>query len=145
MAVKNRFKIPRFAADLAASAENAVADLYFTEEMDSLKQAWHLASLTSVERWCWLNPPFSDIEPWVKKATIESHSGAHTIMLVPASVGANWWRDWVGPYSFQLFLNGRLTFIGETTPYPKDCALLIYAPFQLKGSEVWDWRTRVVS
>lgn len=92
----------------------------------------------------WLNPPYANIEPWVQKCAEESKRGAHIACLVPASVGANWWRDWVVNDSYQLFLNGRLKFVGCTDYYPKDCALLLYTPFIRSGSAIWNWREDVV-
>lgn len=133
--VRKRLHVTQFAVDLAASAENTVAPEYFTEAQDSLVQPWHVFS-----GWCWLNPPFSDIEPWVAKACNEAEKGANIVMLVPASVGSNWWSAYVEHYSYQIFLNPRLTFVGETTPYPKDCALLIYTPLTLTGNECWRWK-----
>ena len=135
IAVRSKLWITDFAIDLAASAQNSVVSgCYYDEAVDSLKQTWQFGS------WCWLNPPYADIRPWVEKAAHESALGARIAMLVPASVGANWWKDYVVNSSYQLFLNGRLTFAGCTTPYPKDCALLLYTPFIRSGNAVWEWR-----
>jgi hypothetical protein len=89
--------------------------------------------------WNWLNPPFSDLRTWVQKALEESRQGAHTAMLVPAGVGANWWRDWVHTKARVLLLNGRITFVGHNQPYPKDCALLLYEPNVIPAYETWTW------
>ena len=138
-AVKKRLHIEHFSIDLAASAENTVADNFYSEEDDSLVQNWN--QWRSIRGgWAWLNPPFGDIEPWVAKAANEAENGAQIVMLVPASVGSNWWSAYVEHYSYQIFLNPRLTFVGETTPYPKDCALLIYTPLALTGNECWRWK-----
>ena len=134
--VRLRLGIEAFTVDLAADNFNTQACFWYSEEDNSLVQDWS----QWVGQWCWLNPPFAHIEPWVEKAAKEAKLGAQVVVLVPASVGANWWRDWVEPYAYQVFLNGRLTFVGETTPYPKDCALLIYTPWGFRGHEVWDWR-----
>lgn len=140
-AVKHRLRIPDFSIDLAASKENAVCSVWYDEEADSLHpdRPWDMPE----GGWAWLNPPFSNITPWAAKAAKEAQRGAHIAMLIPASVGANWWRDWVEAYAYQSFLNGRITFVGETTPYPKDCALLLYTPWQFMGHEIWNWRASV--
>src|SRR5678815_366168 len=98
-AVKRRLDIGWFRHDLAASPTNAQAATFYTEQDDSLKQDWH-----DMDGWLWLNPPFSDIGPWVEKAAFESAMGAHIAMLIPASVGANWWARYVQYSSYQLFL-----------------------------------------
>lgn len=138
-AVEKRLAIDSFDIDLAGDAENSVVnepDNVITEEMNSLapEVSW------KAEGWSWLNPPYSNIEPWVKKATFQSLSGAKIAMLVPASVGANWWRQWVNQFAYVTYLNGRITFVGHTAPYPKDLALLLYAPFLEGGSCNWRWR-----
>ena len=134
-AVKRRFGIEAFTCDLAASAANAVCPRYYTEADDALdrRTIWPLGG------WNWLNPPFANIRPWVARAWFESGAGVATLVLVPASTGANWWRDFVHKKALVLMLNGRVTFVGETTPYPKDCAILVYAPQVGSGYEIWTW------
>lgn len=81
-----------------------------------------------------------NISPWAEKAWTEAQNGAHVAMLVPASTGSNWWRAHVDGKAYITFLNGRVTFVGHSSPYPKDLALLLYAPFLSGGSTVWRWR-----
>ncbi len=138
-AVKRLLGIEHFVWDLAASTENTVVPgLYCHEHDDSLKHTWH-----GLAGWSWLNPPYANIAPWVEKAYRESWGSAKIAMLVPASVGANWWLNWVHYKAMVLFLNGRLTFVGQTQPYPKDCALLLYGAERQQGWDsycVWKWR-----
>src|SRR5438874_13650699 len=89
-ALKQKLGIGRFAADLAASQGNAVATLCYTEEDNALDDA----NTWNFNDWAFLNPPFANITPWAMKAVIESAKGAQIVMLVPASVGSNWWRDY---------------------------------------------------
>lgn len=134
VAVKKRLGIREFAYDLAADHSNAAAAKFFTAENNALLHEWWV-----IRGWSWLNPPFAALGPWVKKANLESLQGAYIAMLVPASVGANWWAEWVHRRAYVLFLNGRLTFVGETAPYPKDCALLLFTPDGAPGYDVWRW------
>lgn len=138
-AVRDRLKINEFGFDLAASEESKVCEAFFSEEQDSLAEHndWD-----NTLGWNWLNPPYNDITPWVKKASEQSLDGNLIAMLVPASVGANWWLNHVINESYQLFLNGRITFVGAKDPYPKDCALLLYTPFIRSGSVIWSWREK---
>lgn len=143
-AVKRRLHINDFFIDLAADAENAVCERFISEEMDSLVADWP----ETQNSWAWLNPPYDDIEPWVAKAANACANGTQVAMLVPASVGANWWRGYVEPYAYQSFLNGRLCFIpdwreqGYKSPplYPKDCALLLFTNWGFIGHEIWRWK-----
>lgn len=141
LAVKKRLGIETFAKDVAASDKNSVAPNYFTEERDGLASHnswyWHRG------HWAWCNPPYADIKPWVAKACAEAFKGAQIACLVPAAVGANWWKEHVENNAYVLFLNGRLTFGGCKDPYPKDCALLLYVPWRATGNQVWNWRDAV--
>lgn len=140
-AVKKRFGIGNFDIDLAADANNKQAPRFYGIETDALTQPWKIAS-----GWNWLNPPFGKIEPWVSRAFQQSKDfKAKTLVLVPASVGSNWWRNHVHGKCQVILLNGRITFLPETKPFPKDCCLLRYG---LRGVDyigepwydLWNWR-----
>lgn len=135
-AVRNLIGISEFFTDLAASPENAQASAYYTKEMDALTKEWHVLK----SGWLWLNPPYADIEPWVQKAFIECVKGAKIAVLVPASVGSNWWADWVDGVCSVYFVKGRVTFVGHKSPYPKDLALLLYRRPDITGYQMWDWK-----
>lgn len=138
-AVKSMLEIDAFDADLAADEHNAVAECYFTEQ-DSAFDAptWFFG-----EGWNWLNPPYANIAPWVRRAATEGQIGVQTAVLIPAAVGANYWRDYVHGIAMVYFLNGRITFVGCDAGYPKDCALLLYgAPESLCADfpyDIWTW------
>lgn len=148
VAVKRRFGVEWFDYDLAASALNAKARFYFSEREDSLQQDW--AELCGE---LWLNPPFGRIRPWASKCADTARTwmtwrkdsvilrGTHfgrIFFLVPASVGSEWFARHCHGQSLVLALRGRLTYVGETAPYPKDNVLCVYG--EPPGFEVWDWR-----
>lgn len=124
-----------FEWDLAATSENRVAAKFFPPEMDSLQQNWLI-----IQDYAWLNPPFYRIEPWVKKA---AQTDRDILVLVPASVGSQWWARWVHKVAAVYFIRPRLTFIGASAPYPKDCALLWYG--HSPGYWLWNWETHQLS
>lgn len=130
-AVINRFGLLSF--DLAADSSNKKHPNFFSPKDDSLKQKWH-----EIRGLLWLNPPFDPIQPWVEKCAHEASLGAKILLLAPASVGSNWFRDFVYNKSLVLVLNGRLTFVGETDPYPRDCFLACYG--WTPGFEIWNWK-----
>lgn len=41
----------------------------------------------------WLNPPYSEIEPWIAKAAARTADVA--ALLLPVRTGADWWRRYV--------------------------------------------------
>lgn len=161
-AAKAYLGVKQFDLDLAACADNAVSSCYFTIEQDALSLDWfdwmrngvfklfHNKTERTRKAWCWLNPPYDDIGKWAEKCLLESMKGLRVAFLVPASVGSNWWRDFVHEQAQVEFLNGRILFLdkfgepicspktGKPTPYPKDLALILYG--NEPGYDVWDWR-----
>ena len=132
-AVEARFGT--LAIDLAARADNAVAPLWLDEAVDSLTVDW--AGLPGRR---WLNPPFRHIAPWIAKAAELEHDTHETIVLVPASVGANWFADYVLDRARVVFVRPRLTFVGASDPYPRDLMLAVYGRGVRRGVEAWRWR-----
>lgn len=134
-AVRKRLGITNFSWDLAASSDNTVCPRYIDVATNSLTVDWN--NLGQRDCWLWLNPPFADIAPWARKCAEESDKGARIVFLVPASVGSNWYAQYVHGKSLVLFIRPRLSFDGNN-PYPKDCILAIYG--MAAGFECWDWR-----
>lgn len=128
-AAEKRFGKIQF--DLAAHSRNAKCADYYSLECgeNSLTLPWPEGKL------CWLNPPYDTIAPWALRCC---ESGARVLLLVPASVGANWFGDFVLNKSLVLALSPRLTFIGAKDPYPKDCILCAFG-FGKPGFEFWRW------
>lgn len=99
-----------FTLDAAASHENALCRLYYTEaglweqdddgpaeldpSVDGLTGSWEGESV-------WCNPPFSELEAWTDKAWSEFGTGCveSIVMLVPANrTEQGWWQKNVAPY-----------------------------------------------
>lgn len=119
----------------------------------------------------WLNPPFANVKPWADKCAKEAHacsSGPRIAMLVPASVGSNWFWDYVAPYAHVLQV-GRMPFVfrhqraikdpdgyvkgykqeeypacfdakGRPTPFQKDLMLCCYGMGGEGKFERWQWK-----
>lgn len=123
--------------DLAATRENSKGKRCLTPETDSLKAMWQIYD----GEIAWLNPPFADINPWAAKCAetaVELSGGSRILLLVPASIGSEWFRANVHGKAFVHALNPRLTFKGCTSPYPKDCLLAEYGASP--GFDVWRWK-----
>lgn len=139
------------AVDLAAEAHSKKAPEYIGPEVDSLKQDW---TRILNGRAGWLNPPYSNITPWAKKCAWECFQDDQNeiFLLVPASVGANWFWDWVWPFA-TVYSVGRMVFdncfdkYGQlvTTPYPKDLILAHYTNTTPHGVfQRWQWRGETI-
>lgn len=137
--------------DLAANKETSVAGPKYLGPgsqycEDALSARWDkdLLDLDVVcpfdfGRTLWLNPPYSNIAPWAEKAATCWRRHGWLLFLVPSSTGARWFQEHLVPRAMVLELVGRLTFRGQSTPYPKDLVLACFG-FGIVGRAAWDWR-----
>lgn len=143
-AVEKRFGQLGF--DVAAEPDTAVTPWYWTAEDDAFTKDWaaeyYVRKGVGLPAMLWLNPPYSNIEPWAKRCLETAGRGAEVLLLVPASVGSNWYRDHVHGKADIYYLNGRITFVGASDPYPKDLMLVHYHLRALAKSKVVVWRWR---
>ncbi len=59
----------------------------------------------------YVNPPYSDKAPWIRKSLIEHIQGKTIVMLLPVDTSSRWFQRWIHPYASQIrFLNQRLIF-----------------------------------
>ena len=173
-AVTKRFGPINF--DLAAHADNTQSPNYFAPctgpagplphdknafGLDSFDHSWSLLSDSLFKRkdargLLWLNCEFNDVATWAKRCCREAALGASILLLTPAAVGANWFRDLIAGHGDIYLLNGRLSFIPGQT-YNKDCMLThyyqdyedrdailkaSYGPFQ--QMVIWDWKNDLI-
>lgn len=100
----------RFTIDVAASASNAKLPRFYDIEADGLSKSW------AGER-VWCNPPYSNLRPWVEKASTEPAEVA--ALLLPANrCEQPWWQDLIEPFRDRSgsivrteFFRGRTRFI----------------------------------
>ena len=110
-----------FTLDCAASAVNAKVARYFTEEQDALSLSWG-------REVCWVNPPYSNVGAWVKKAFDAACEGATIVMLLPARTNTNWFHDICVPNAEIRFVRGRPKFSGGSQGLPQPLCLAIFRP-----------------
>lgn len=119
--------------DAAASADNALCNRYITEQQNTLETPW--ADYLSIPGYVWLNPPYSDITPFVQKAAAESKNQIGTVMLVPSDTSVGWFREAIETASEVRFIvGGRLAFINPVSGKPvsgnnKGSMLIIWHPY----------------
>jgi hypothetical protein len=139
-AIAKRFAAPDWdlacSVDLGSGTTNMKADKGFDLACNSLKQDW-----TTCDGTLFLNPPFAKIGPWARKCR-ESAAATHRfdriLMLVPASVGSNWFADDVHGHAFVHALVGRVRFVTHKAGFPKDLILAEYGRFT--GFDCWRWK-----
>lgn len=122
-----------FQLDAAAAPHNALCRKFITAEQNTLETPW--ADYLSIPGYVWLNPPYSDITPFVKKAAAESANQIGTVMLVPADTSVGWFKEAIQTASeVRLITAGRLAFINPVTGKPvsgnnKGSMLIIWRPY----------------
>ncbi|HHO0151432.1 TPA: phage N-6-adenine-methyltransferase [Enterobacter asburiae] len=122
-----------FQLDAAAAQHNALCRKFITVEQNTLETPW--ADYLTIPGYAWLNPPYSDITPFVKKAAAESKNQIGTVMLVPADTSVGWFREAIETASEVRFITaGRLAFINPVTGKPvsgnsKGSILIIWRPY----------------
>lgn len=122
-----------FQLDAAAEPHNALCRKFITAEQNTLETPW--ADYLSIPGYVWLNPPYSNITPFVKKAAAESDNQIGTVMLVPADTSVGWFKEAIQTASEVRFITaGRLAFINPVTGKPvsgnnKGSMLIIWRPY----------------
>lgn len=75
---------------------------------------------------CFVNPPYSDILPWMEKAMLEASQGKVVVLLVPSRTCTRWWHDFAMRASEIRFIRGRLKFGGSKAGAPFPSAIVIF-------------------
>jgi site-specific DNA-methyltransferase (adenine-specific) len=67
-----------------------------------------------------MNPPYSDIVPWIQKAQQQAELGKIVVALLPAKVDTRWFHEYIYNKHEIRFIKGRLKFNGhkENAPFP---------------------------
>lgn len=109
----------QFDIDVCAVKENAKCAVFFSPEIDGLKQEW--------KGTCWMNPPYGrQIHLWVKKAYESSlKDGVTVVCLLPARTDTKWWHDYCMKGEIR-FIKGRLKFGDGKNSAPFPSAIVIF-------------------
>lgn len=112
-----------FTLDAAASYENKKVNRFFNKEDNGLLKDWSNEIV-------WLNPPYGDgkskLIDWIKKAELERHKGATTVMLIPARTNTNWFHDICLKHGEVRFVRGRPKFGGADHGLPQPLCFVIF-------------------
>jgi phage N-6-adenine-methyltransferase len=116
-----------FDLDVAATPENA--------KCADFLQADHLWSDGEWNgRICWMNPPYSNVYAFIKKAAAEAQLGATVVCLVPSRTDTRWWHAYVWDAEKHQpregveirFVKGRLKFGGATAGAPFPSVVIVF-------------------
>ena len=112
--------------DAAASKENAVCEKFYSKETNCLKRWW------GSNKHIWLNPPYSNITPFVKKAIEQMEHNNQIDILLPCDTSTGWFYEaqqkaaeiiWITGEVYQeegieYSRTGRLAFTSAITGKP---------------------------
>jgi len=145
--------------DLAAHSFNTQHEKYFCAPelrfenplaygVDAFAHDWgELSQTLKAGTLMWLNCEFNDCDSWAYKCRQSAPYLKHGVrigLLTPAAVGAKWYIENVHQRGYNTILDGRLTFVGQEHPFPKDCQFTIYSRDDMKGYEIWPWRDELL-
>lgn len=77
----------------------------------------------------YVNPPYSGIEPFIKKGIEEIQKGnaKKCVYLIPIRSDTKYWSDLIMNYACEIrFVKGRLNFNESKSPAPFPCVLVIF-------------------
>jgi site-specific DNA-methyltransferase (adenine-specific) len=109
-----------FDCDAAGQRENSKCIHHF---QDALIHPWYREPEAGVSlKSFWLNPPYSKIGAFMKKAYEESLKGAVVVCLIPSRTDTRYWHDYVMKAQELRFVKRRLSFYGriKVPGQPKD-------------------------
>jgi phage N-6-adenine-methyltransferase len=112
----------KFSLDAAASDKNHLVPFYFTKEVDAISVDWYQELLQAPDTngfggmSVWVNPPYGRgcIKKFMNKAIEEKTKGVTTVMLVPATLDAQW-LPLHSISEIRVVTGGRLSFYHPVT------------------------------
>ena len=109
-----------FTLDPCATDDNAKCKKYYIIEDDGLKQDWSNEIV-------FMNPPYGrEIKHWIKKAYLESLTGATIVCLIPSRTDTSYWHDYIFGKSEIRFIKGRIKFGDSKNSAPFPSAIVIF-------------------
>lgn len=138
-----------FTLDAAADESNATAADYLAGPHGSAREcACGLCAPWEGTVWC--NPPYSHVEPWVRKATFEHgcDPGTKIAMLLLADTSTRWFAEAAASAETYLLTPGRVSFLDPSTGQPArgnriGSVLFIWRRGSVRRCgqiSLWNWR-----
>lgn len=140
-----------FLADMACTEQNKLCDIGFTIDHDSLNFCWASKIQHTGRGYVWVNPPYSNPMPWVKKAIESQKNGLGVVMLLNCDTSVGWFAEaleFVSEIRFIIadqkenggYNSGRIAFIGsegeEVKGNNKPQVILVFNPFKIGSRDV---------
>ena len=108
-----------FSLDPCSDGTNQKTARHFTKSDDGLTQPWAPETV-------FMNPPYSEIDKWIRKAWEESQKGAIVVALIPSRTDTRWWHSYCMRAREIRFIRGRLKFGDAVNSAPFPSAIVIF-------------------
>lgn len=96
--------------DVCASELNKKCERFISEEQNTLTTDWGENNL------CWLNPPYSDVQPFLSKAVREAENGNYTVALLKNDCSTKWFHFAAkNAIAVAYIMLGRIGFVSAMT------------------------------
>jgi DNA N-6-adenine-methyltransferase Dam len=112
-----------FGCDVCATEGKALCSDFILKSKDGLKVPWYGV--------VWMNPPYSNLIPWCRKAYEYALAGGTVIALLPVFTDAPWFHVWVSHGKITL-LRGKLSYIGRPGVAPFSSMIVEWNPKTMK-------------
>jgi phage N-6-adenine-methyltransferase len=110
-----------FDLDVCATEFDTKCSHFYSPEVDGLKQEWHGT--------CFMNPPYSSVKTWIKKASYEFKEHKSTVVcLVPARTDTKWMQDYCCDADEIRLIKGRLHFNDGPNSAPFPSCIVVFKP-----------------
>jgi phage N-6-adenine-methyltransferase len=113
-----------FTLDPCSDGNNAKCPKFYTPRENGLLRDWGTETV-------FMNPPYSDVDEWMRKAYGAAQEGATVVCLVPARTDTQWWHEYVMKGEVRL-LRGRLKFGNAENSAPFPSAIAVFRPREFK-------------
>ncbi len=113
-----------FQWDACADSNNTkTPGCYYDEKDNALIQDWHRTAEVF-----WMNPPYSMLKEFLKKAYEESQLGCTVVCLIPSRTDTVAWHTYVMKAYKILLVKGRIKFGGSKNSAPFPSAIIVFKP-----------------
>lgn len=137
----------QFDVDCAASAELAKLPDFYSIERSFLAAT----PMEFVDKMCWLNPPFTMKEEFLKQVVRLRNIARGFVCLVPNNAReCDWWRELVWPMADEIIsLTPRVNYLLDGKPLkngvPFSSCLVVYRPrldaqYGTPRETIWRWK-----
>jgi site-specific DNA-methyltransferase (adenine-specific) len=114
-----------FTFDAAATRENTKCRMYGDKKWDGLHMDWSRQSEGGA---VWLNPPYSNIARFLRKAYWSSVYGVTVVCLIPSRTDTKYWHEYVMYADEVRLVKGRLRFSNSDNSAPFPSAIVVFRP-----------------